>query len=164
MNFLDKHPSENRMEFTKLKVAANMRVLGGVVYIVDLQCVVKFCFAKRTFLLSRNSFSEQFWAAFCNIGAVICIESWWVGSHIKLRYELNQNVTEVRTQFDMAVNPLWFNINLRTMALACQNGWSVLVPECHFQKCLFFMNYFYKTRSLWILTNSETEKERRNFG
>ena len=146
------------------KSLANMRVLGGIVYIVDLQCVVRFYFAKRIFLLSRNSFSEQFWAAFCNTGAVICIESWWVGSHIKLRYELNQNVTEVRTQFDMAVNPLWFNINLRTKVLACRNGWCVLVPECHFQKCLFFMNYFYKTRSLWILTNSETEKERRNYG
>ena len=30
------------------------------------------------------------------------------------------------------------------MAPACRNGRSVLVPECHFQKGLFFMNYFYK--------------------
>ena len=76
--------------------------------------------------------------------AVIDIESWWVGSHIKLSYDLKQNVTEVRTQFDMAVNPLRFNINLKTMVLACRNGWCVLVLECHFQKSLFFMNYFYK--------------------
>jgi hypothetical protein len=38
--------------------------------------------------------------------AVIDIESWWVGSHIKLGCDLKQNVTEVRTQFDLAVNPL----------------------------------------------------------
>ena len=30
------------------------------------------------------------------------------------------------------------------MALACRNGWCVLALECHFQKTLFFMNYFYK--------------------
>ena len=36
----------------------------------------------------------------------IDIESKWVYSHIKLSYDLEQNVTEVRTQFDMAVNPL----------------------------------------------------------
>ena len=44
--------------------------------------------------------------AFCGLRAVICIESWWVGSHIKLSYDLEQNVTKVRTQFDLAVNPL----------------------------------------------------------
>ena len=36
----------------------------------------------------------------------IDIESKWVCSHIKLSYDLEQNVTKVRTQFDMAVNPL----------------------------------------------------------
>ena len=50
MNFLDKHPSENRMEFTKLKVARKYASIGS--------------------------------------------------------YDLEQNVTEVRTQFDMAVNPV----------------------------------------------------------
>ena len=44
--------------------------------------------------------------AFFSLHAVICIESKWVGSHIKLSYDLEQNVTEVRTQFDMTVNPL----------------------------------------------------------
>ena len=48
MYFLDKHPSENRMEFTKLKVAANMRVLRGLAHAVDLQRVAKFCFEKGT--------------------------------------------------------------------------------------------------------------------
>ena len=49
---------------------------------------------------------EQLRLAITLICAEICIESWWVGSHIKLSYDLNQNVTEVRTQFDMAVKPL----------------------------------------------------------
>ena len=35
----------------------------------------------------------------------IDIESKWVYSHIKLRYGLNQNVTDYGTQFDMAANP-----------------------------------------------------------
>jgi len=61
---------------------------------------------KEHFLLSSNSVSEQFRAAINCIRAVICIESKWVGSHIKLGYDLKQNVMEVRTQFDMAVNPL----------------------------------------------------------
>jgi hypothetical protein len=43
MNFLDKHPSENRMKFTKLKSLANMRVLEGVAHIVDYQSVVTVC-------------------------------------------------------------------------------------------------------------------------
>ena len=36
----------------------------------------------------------------------IDIESKWVYNHIKLRYDLNQNVMDDGTQFDMAVNPL----------------------------------------------------------
>ena len=88
---------------------------------------------------------EHLWAAFCGLHAVIDIKSWWVGSHIKLGYDLKQNVTEVRTQFDLAVNPLWFNINLKTMVLACRKGWCVLVLECYCQKTLFSMNYFDKT-------------------
>jgi hypothetical protein len=37
---------------------------------------------------------------------VISIESWWVCRHIKLRCDLEQNVTDAKTQFDMAVKPL----------------------------------------------------------
>ena len=44
------------------------------------------------------------------------------------------------------------------MALACRNGRRVLVLECHFQKGLFFMNYFYKIMiktgySIWRCIN-----------
>ena len=102
---------------------------------------------------------EQLRLAITLICAEICIESWWVGSHIKLSYDLEQNVTEVRTQFDMAVNPLWFNINLRTMAPAWCDGWCFLAPECHFQKGLFFMNYFYKTCSHRSRENTEDGKK-----
>ena len=44
--------------------------------------------------------------SFNRIRSVISIESKWVYNHIKLRCDLEQNVTKVRTQFDMAVNPL----------------------------------------------------------
>ena len=44
--------------------------------------------------------------AYCGLYAEISIESWWVCSHIKLSYDLEQNVTNAKTQFDMAVNPL----------------------------------------------------------
>ena len=100
---------------------------------------------KEQFSPLKDSPFEQFWERSDGSRAVISIESWWVGSHIKLGYDLNQNVTEVRTQFDMTVNPLWFNINLKTMVLACRNGRCVLVLECYFQKTLFSMNYFDKT-------------------
>jgi hypothetical protein len=35
----------------------------------------------------------------------IDIESWWIYSHIKLRYDLDLNVTNDETQFDMTANP-----------------------------------------------------------
>ena len=38
-------------------------------------------------------------------GFEIDIESKWVYNHIKLRYDLNQNVMDDRTQFDMTANP-----------------------------------------------------------
>ena len=60
---------------------------------------------KGQFLLLNASPFEQFRAAFNGLHAVIDIESWWVGSHIKLSYDLEQNVTNAKTQFDMAVNP-----------------------------------------------------------
>ena len=83
-----------------------MRVLKGVVHTTDYQHVAKFISQKELFLAPKNSSFEQLRETINGLCAVICIESWWVGSHIKLSYELNQNVTEVRTQFDMAVNPL----------------------------------------------------------
>ena len=93
----------------------------------------------------KDSSFELFWERGDSIRAVICIESWWVGSHIKLSYDLKQNVTEVRTQFDMAVNPLWFNINLKTAAKTWREHCGSSLPECHFQKGLFFMNNLDKT-------------------
>ena len=83
-----------------------MRVLRGVVHTVDFQVVAKIISQKELFLAPKISPFEQFRETINGLCAEICIESWWVGSHIKLRYELNQNVTGVRTQFDMAVNPL----------------------------------------------------------
>ena len=41
-----------------------------------------------------------------NLRFGISIESKWVYNHIKLRYDLNQNVTDDETQFDMTVKPL----------------------------------------------------------
>ena len=61
---------------------------------------------KELFLTSEGSSFGQFGVAFSGLHAEICIESWWVCRHIKLSYDLEQNVTKVRTQFDMAVNPL----------------------------------------------------------
>ena len=83
-----------------------MRVLEVVAHVVDYQSVVSVCLQNEQFFAPKISLFEQFRVVFCGLHAVICIESWWVGSHIKLSYDLKQNVTEVRTQFDMAVNPL----------------------------------------------------------
>ena len=41
------------------KSPANMRVLRGVVHVVDLQCVAKFYFAKRTIPVLETSPFEQ---------------------------------------------------------------------------------------------------------
>jgi hypothetical protein len=59
MNYFDKHPSENRMEFTKQKVACKYASIGGVVHVADLQCVAKFYFAKRTVSLHETSPFDQ---------------------------------------------------------------------------------------------------------
>ena len=83
-----------------------MRVLEGVTYITDCQCVAKFISQKELFLASENSLFGQFRDTIRSLCAVICIESWWVGSHIKVSYDLEQNATNDETQFDLAVNPL----------------------------------------------------------
>ena len=83
-----------------------MRVLEGVVHIVDYQPVAIVRSQNEQFFTPKISLFEQFRMAFYSLQAVIDIESKWVYSHIKLSYDLKQNVTEVRTQFDMAVNPL----------------------------------------------------------
>ena len=49
---------------------------------------------------------EQLQKPFNVIFLVISIESKWGYSHIKLSYDLEQNVTNAKTQFDMVVNPL----------------------------------------------------------
>ena len=83
-----------------------MRVLEGVAQVIDYQGIASVCSQNEQFFAPKISLFEQFRVVFCGLHAVIDIESWWVGSHIKLSYDLEQNVTEVRTQFDLAVNPL----------------------------------------------------------
>jgi hypothetical protein len=83
-----------------------MRVLEGVVYAVECQLVINIASQKELFLASENSLFGQFRDTIRSLCAVICIESWWVGSHIKVSYDLEQNATNDETQFDLAVNPL----------------------------------------------------------
>ena len=83
-----------------------MRVLRGVAHTVDFQVVAKIISQKELFLTSKNSVFGQFRETICGFCAVICIESKWVCRHIKVSYDLEQNVTNAKTQFDLAVNPL----------------------------------------------------------
>jgi hypothetical protein len=83
-----------------------MRVLRGVVHVVDLQCVVNFISQKELFLVLKNSSFEQSREAFGGLHVVIDIESWWVCSHIKLSSIIRYVLIQVISQFDMAVNPL----------------------------------------------------------
>ena len=142
MYFLDNNPSENRTKFTKLKVACKYASIGGC-------CASRWFTVCCEFLLrKKNCFSPwdfAFRTALSGLCAEISIESKWVYSHIKLSSYFNHRVTNAKTQFDMAVNPLWFNINHKTMALSCCNGWCVLILECHFPEVLFFMNNLDKT-------------------
>ena len=137
MNFLDKHPSENRMEFTKLKVACKYASIGW-------SCVCRWFIACCEILLrKKNCFAPWdfvFRTALSGLCAEISIESKWVCNHIKLSYDLEQNVTDAKTQFDMAVNPLWFNINLKTTAHARREHLCIQLPECTFLWVLFSMN------------------------
>ena len=155
MNFLYNNPSENRMEYTKLKVACKYASIGW-------SCVCLWFTACCEILLrKKNCFAPWdfvFRTALSGLCAEISIESKWVCSHIKLSSYFNHRVTNAKTQFDMAVNPLWFNINLKTAAKTWREHFGSSLPECHSPKVLFFMNYFYKTCSLWILTNAEPEK------
>ena len=73
---------------------------------------------KEQNLALRASPFEQLRLAITLICAVICIESCWVCSHIKLSSYFNHRVTNAKTQFDMTANPLWFNINLKTVPTA----------------------------------------------
>jgi hypothetical protein len=83
-----------------------MRVLEGVVYAIECQLVINIASQKELFLASENSLFGQFRDTIRSLCAVICIESWWVCSHIKLSSYFNHRVTNAKTQFDMAVNPL----------------------------------------------------------
>ena len=158
--FLTNTPLRIAWNSPNWKSLANMRVLRWVAHSADYQMVANFTSQKELFLTSKNSVFGQFCETICGFCAVICIESKWVCRHIKVSYDLEQNVTNAKTQFDLAVNPLWFNINLKTRAQACRNGRCVLVPECHFQKGLFFMNYFDKTCCLWILAKAYSLRRR----
>ena len=60
MNFLYNSPSENRMESTKSKVAANMRVLDGVAHVIDYQLVADRDSQKEHFFTPKTSPFEQF--------------------------------------------------------------------------------------------------------
>ena len=97
--------------------------------------------------LGHSSF-DQHWMAFCGPCAEISIESWWVCSHIKLRCDLEQNVMDAKTQFDMAVNPLWFNINLKTSAKTWHEHCGSSLLECTFLWVLFLWIILTKLR--WI--------------
>ena len=137
MYFLDNNPSENRMKFTKLKVACKYAS-------IESGCVSRW-FTVCCEILFRKKDSFPSWDFFFRIAlsglcAEICIESKWVCRHIKLSYDLEQNATNDETQFDMAVNPLWFNINLKTTAHARREHLCIQLPECTFLWVLFSMN------------------------
>ena len=83
-----------------------MRDLRWVAHGADYQMVANFTSQKELFLTSKNSVFGQFCETICGFCAVICIESKWVCRHIKVSYDLEQNVTNAKTQFDLAVNPL----------------------------------------------------------
>ena len=145
MNFLDKHPSENCMEFTKLKVACKYASIGG-------GCISRWFTVCCVILLRKmNCFCPWdfvFRTALSGLRAEICIESKWVCSHIKLSYDLEQNVMDAKTQFDMAVNPLWFNINLKTSAKTWREHCGSSLLECTFLWVLFLWIILTKLR--WI--------------
>ena len=89
-----------------------------------------------------------FRTALSGLRAEICIESKWVCSHIKLSYDLEQNVMDAKTQFDMAVNPFWFNINLKTSAKTWREHCGSSLLECTFLWVLFLWIILTKLR--WI--------------
>ena len=141
MNFLDNTPSENRMKITKHHVACKYASIERVYAYRWFTACCEILFRKR------NYFSPWYFAfrtALSGLCAEISIESWWVCRHIKLSYDLEQNATNDETQFDMAVNPLWFNINLKTAAKTWREHCGSSLPECTFLWVLFSMNNFDK--------------------
>ena len=155
MYFLDNTPSENRMKFSKPKVACKYAS-------IERTCVYHWFTACCKILFRKKNYSSPWGFAFrtalSGLRAEICIESKWVCSHIKLSSYFNHCVTNAKTQFDMAVNPPWFNINLKTVRAtwhACM--WFPLL-ECHFLKVLFFMNFLYKVtvkKTSWVVLTSQ---------
>ena len=137
MNFLDNTPSENRTKFTKLKVACKYASIERAYTCCWFSVSCEILFRKKNY---SSPWDFAFRTALSRLRAEICIESKWVCNHIKLSSYLNQNVTEVRTQFDMAANPLWFNINLKTAAKTWLEHCGSPLPECTFLWVLFFMN------------------------
>ena len=142
MYFLDNNPSENRTKITKLKVAYKYAS-------IERGCAYHwFTVRYKIQLRKKNYFSPwdfAFRTALSDLRAEISIESKWVCSHIKLSSYFNHRVTNAKTQFDMAVNPLWFNINLKTAAKTWREHCGSPLLECNFQKVLFSMNFFDKT-------------------
>ena len=119
------------------KLLANMRVLEVAAHITDTQPVVNFYSQKELFLALKNSCFGQLWESVNGLHVEIDIESKWVCSHIKLRYDLNQNVTDDGTQFDVTANPPWFNTNHNTNAV-----------DCLFE--LFEMRNFWGEKLFWL--------------
>ena len=160
MNFLDNTPSENRMKFTKLQVACKYAS-------IERDCTCRwFSVCYGTYFRKKNYFYPWdffFRTALSRLRAEISIESKWVCRHIKLSSYFNHRVTNAKTQFDMAVNPLWFNINLKTRATAWHEHKPVPFLECYFLKYLFSMNYFYKAKIIFSLLNDKLLRKICNF-
>ena len=114
------------------KWPANMRVLEGVAHTPDYQHVAKFISQNELFSSLKSMPFGRLWVRNDGIRAVISIESWWVCSHIKLSSIIHHVLIQVISQFDMVVNPLWFNINHKTVAQTSRE--SLLFPflECNF--------------------------------
>ena len=142
MNFLYNYPSENRMKFTKLKVACKYASIGRGCASTWFTACCKIYIHKKNYFYPWDF---SFRTALNGLRAEISIESKWVCRHIKLSSYFNHRVTNAKTQFDMAVNPLWFNINLKTTAPVWREHCGSSLPECYFQKMLFFMNNLDKT-------------------
>ena len=142
MNFLDNDPSENRMKFTKLKVTCKYASIGRGCACYWFSAYCKILLRKKNYFSPWDFF---FRTALSGLRSEISIESKWVCNHIKLSSYFNHRVTNAKTQFDMAVKPLWFNINLKTAAKTWREHCGSSLPECTFLWVLFSMNNIDKT-------------------
>ena len=117
MNFLDKHPSENRMEFTKLKVARKYASIGRGCACCWLSDCCGCLFAKWSLFCLENF---ALWTILSGILRTSCRDWYW----IMVGWQSYQTELWLGTERNWSKNSVWYGCKPSLIQYQSQNDGS----------------------------------------